>query len=124
MTRDESRDHTHVSYAGEADIEGRLPSTAPSRRTDFGVLTSMRIVAIVAGALTPFVVVTLFVAKLMMADANTEQDRRLRQDFVERNEFNAWKSDVSRQLDEIKKSQERQIQKLDELLVATQKKGH
>lgn len=123
MTRDESKDHTHVSYAAEADIEGRLPSGSVGRRTDLGVLTSMRVVTIVAGALTPFVMVTLFVAKLMMADANTEQDRRMRLDFVERNEFNAWKSDVSRQLDEIKKSQERQIAKLDELLAAAAKKG-
>jgi hypothetical protein len=121
--RDDTKEHTHVSYAAEADIEGRLPSGNPGRRTDLGVLTSMRVVTIVAGALTPFVLVTLFVAKLMMADANTEQDRRLRQDFVERNEFNAWKSDVSRQLDEIKRGQDRLNTKLDEILVAAQKKG-
>jgi hypothetical protein len=100
----ETRTHTTAAY--ETDTFGSLPSgPSGTRKTDLGVLTSFRVVTIVAGALTPFVLITLFVAKLMMSDANTEQDRRLRLDFVERNEFNAWKDDVKRQLEEIKTNQ-------------------
>lgn len=88
------------------------------RGTDLGVMTAFRIVTIVAGALTPFVVIVLFVARLMITNESADQERRMRATFVERNEFNTWKSDVARQLDEIKKGQEQVQRTLNDILLA------
>lgn len=92
-----------------------------SRKGDFGVMTAFRIVTIVAGALTPFVIIVLFVARMMVQTANDDQEKQLRNVFVEKSEFNAWRSDVSQQLSDIKRNQEKSSDKLDQLLTVKRK---